>query len=205
MYVKMTDEKKLDFYLALYSNCKEEFRQRIKQRDSFTLQWLLAFCTILVTFCEVPTYGLFIYLTLPAFTLFYTINILESYRYSDDITNYIKIKLIPKIKKLVNEDHYIFYEKSSLIISQTRKKIFTFINFFMPLLIIIVSIFCVRASGDDLPTFLKTNQRKQIFIIVVCIYALIIEIVNIIFMYLYKNKIKKYKLSISLDININCP
>ena len=109
------DDKRIDFLISLYGDLREELRQRISQRDSFAIQFMVSIGAIVALSIQENSYASFLFLLLPAITLFFSIQIFYSYsihrKLSDFIREHVESELSRLLEYKQGQMQNIFWEK----------------------------------------------------------------------------------------------
>lgn len=95
----MPRDKKFDFLIETYKDCRTEIEQRISQRDNFTNQLVVTLGVVLSLGVMNFKYSAYLLLLLPFLSLFYTIQILYSYSIHDRLHAYLSDQIEPAIAK----------------------------------------------------------------------------------------------------------
>lgn len=106
----------LDRLLSLWSESREEIRQRIRQRDLYVIQMMVAVAGVLVAsrLMKQQTSDLaWLWLTIPLPFFYYSIMTYHSYLIHKQLARYLSDSLEPKIMDIISKDSetYLEYEQ----------------------------------------------------------------------------------------------
>lgn len=189
------DDNRLKFLIETYKDCRGEIEKRISQRDTFSIQFVLAIGTIIsvgmLNFPQSP----YLFFLLPFVTLFYSIQIIYSYAIHERIHAYLCTELEPEIARILQyspeEMTRFFWETYSDRASKRnriktpgiRKNFFLTVSFLSPFL---------AATLFVLVGIYKNLYDGQLYIYFVVAAVFVVVSVLIIFFSL-RRSIKKSK------------
>jgi D-glycero-D-manno-heptose 1,7-bisphosphate phosphatase len=136
--------RRLKVLLDIYTDLRKEVEQRISQRDSFAIQFIVAVGALLSLGVQNNKFSPFLVLLIPLITLFYALQIFYSYSIHDSICDFIKNNIEPTLASLMDvapgqakeylwETHNTFNRKlRSQKAYGIRKGFFKIIIFVMP-------------------------------------------------------------------------
>jgi len=96
------EDRKLQILLNEYEELRNELKQRIEQRDNFSVQFVVACCAVLALTVSIQN-GYLVAL-LPVITVFFATQIFESYRVHERLVEFIRDTIEKKICELVSDD-----------------------------------------------------------------------------------------------------
>lgn len=108
------NEKKTDFLMETYKDCRSEVEMRITQRDTFAIQYIVSAGAVLSLGFLDFAQSAYLFFLLPFITLFFTIQIMYSYSIHNRLHNFIYGYLEPELAKTLgysqNERPKLFWE-----------------------------------------------------------------------------------------------
>lgn len=96
------EEKKLEVLLNEYEELRNELKQRISQRDNFSVQFVVACCAVLALTASMA--DKYLIMLLPLITIFFATQIFESYKVHERLVEFIRDTLEEKISNQIGED-----------------------------------------------------------------------------------------------------
>ena len=133
------DSNEINILLQEYVELRNEIKQRIQQRDTMTIQSVVAVCTVISLAATTKLYWLLC--LLPILVCFYTIQIYESYSVHERLVEFIRESLEVRIKILIDPDTPMWETYCARIRDLTldqniggRKQFMTSLMFITPIL-----------------------------------------------------------------------
>ena len=106
---------------AVQDDVRGEIKQRINQRDSFAIQYLVAIGAIITAVLSTPlNISIYFLLVAPLLAIFYTTQILYSYSMTDKISKYIMDCLDKPIEKILGTEEWESYSWRTKQATKTR-------------------------------------------------------------------------------------
>lgn len=139
-------DKKLDFLMETYKDCRSEIEMRIGQRDTFALQYIVAAGAVISLGLFDFAQSAYLFFLLPFITLFFAVQIMYSYSIHDRLHDFISTHLEPEIAKTLgysqSERQRLFWEsycevdslKKTLKTPGIRKGFFVKMSYLSPLI-----------------------------------------------------------------------
>lgn len=104
----MDNKEKFDVLLQMRSDCRSEIEQRVKQRDDFSIQFMVSASAVLALGFLDFAFAPYLFFLLPVISIFYSIQIFYSYSIHNRLHNFLYKQLEPEIGRLLGlDDVYI--------------------------------------------------------------------------------------------------
>ncbi len=138
-------EKKFEYLLSTNLELRDELKMRIRQRDSFGIQFVIAIGALLsIIMTSDSDYAPYLVFLIPVVTLFYSTQIMSSYSVHERLSYFIREKIENEIAKEIKEEehpdlfweNYCKYDRSihKVKLPGIRKSFFVRAMFLVPIL-----------------------------------------------------------------------
>lgn len=191
------NKEQVEFLKQTHDDCRKEVEMRIQQRDNFSIQFIIAVAAICAVALTELKYASFLFFLLPFVTIFYTVQILYSYKIHDRLHKFLVEEIEPKLASELGYDEFaknrLFWEsycendsrKQGRKTPGIRKGFFKITSKIMPAISSIL--FAIVAWG-------KNTLPELAIIIIALVSAALFTAITFFLLYLFDRKYSKKNL-----------